>query len=87
MCALFVCECVLLIVLVCVCVCWGSRVCVEQLRPCVNDIWCVCVCVCVHMRGSVCVSGECVCVHMRGSVCVSGECVRARQLLHFYCVC
>ena len=92
MCALFVCECVLLIVLVCVC--WGSRVCVEQLRPCVNDIWCVCERgVCVHMRGSVCVSGECVCSHAWECVC-ERECVYvcARQSLHFVlcvlsCVC
>ena len=35
----------------------------EQLRHCVNDIWCVCERgVCMHMRGSVCVSVECVCV-------------------------
>ena len=69
MCALFVCECVLLIV--CMCVCWGSRVCVEQLRPCVNDIWCVCVCVCV--------SGECVCER--------GVCVCARVNYCIFIVC
>ena len=69
----------------------------EQLRPCVNDIWCVCVCVCgecvcANAWKCVCAHVGSVCVHMRGSVCVCERecvcvCVCARQLLHFYCVC
>ena len=65
----------------------------EQLRPCVNDIWCVCVCVCAHAWKCVCERGVCVCTCVEVCVC-ERECVYvcARQLLHFVlcvlsCVC